>query len=358
MNTRNSILMAANDVGASGTKIIDLNYPSVISRISVIFNAINPGSVTIQEVPAANIPRIEVVDGSRVLFSLSGMQTHALDFFDSGHQYICGGYFVPAWGLVARLIINFGRFLFDPLLALDLKKFSNPQLKITYDEDAAVADVVSNTLTVTADIFDEKVVEPTGFLMNKELYNYTPAANATEEIDLPNDFTLRKLIVQARVPDLWFGGIIGNLKLSEDNDVRIPFDLTGNQLEGWVHERMGEYKDGIIANLDTITGVDIFHAPTQGVKPRGDFFCASDVLDNIPFGYRNKYKTTTMTGYTVMDIAGTMPHGCICIPFGDQQDMDDWYKVAGKNIKLKLKAGGSIGSTEEFHILTQQMRPY
>ena len=358
MNYRNSVLLSPADVGDAGTKIIDLNFPDVISRITVIFSAINPGSITIQEVPAANVPKIEIVDGSNVLFSLTGMQAHALDFFDTGRSYSCGGSYVPAWGLVARLTLNFGRWLFDPLLALDPKKFINPQLKITFNEDAAVASVITNSLTVIADLFDEKAAAPTGFLMDKELYNYTPVANATEEIDLPSDYPYRKLIVQARVPDLWFGGIIGNIKLSEDNDKRIPLDLTSSLLENWVHTLMGEYRDGIIADLNTITGVDIYHAPTQGVKMRGDFYCISDVLADIPFGYRNKYACTTNTGCSVLDIAGTMPHGCICLPFGDQKEPADWYDVKGKTLKLKVKAGGSIGASEEFRVFTQQLRAY
>lgn len=358
MNTRNTTLLSGNDVGASGTKILDLNFPDVISRITVKFSATNPATITIQEVAAANIPKIEIVDGSNVIFSLTGMQTHALDFFDTGRQYICGGSYVVAWGLVAYLTINFGRFLFDPLLGFDPKKFINPQLKITYDEDAAVADAVVNELTVYADVFDEKAVSPTGFLMNKEVFSYTPVAGATEEIDLPDDYPYRKLILQARVPDLWFGGIISNMKLSEDNDKRIPFDLSSGLLEHWLGEKYGAYYDGIIADLDTTTGVDIYHAPTQGCKLRGDFYCDSDVIDNMPFGYRNKYLTTTMTGYTVMDIAGTMPHGCMCIPFGDQINVEDWYQVAGKTLKLKVKAGGDIGATEEFNVITQQYRPY
>lgn len=358
MNYRRSLLLSPVDVGPSGTKVIDLNFPDKVSRIMIKFDAINPASVTIQECAAANIPKVELVDGSNVLFSLTGLQTHALDFLDTGRQYICGGSYVPAWALSTILMINFGRFLFDPQLALDPKKFTNPQLKITFDEDAAVANAVDNSLLVMADIFDEKAVTPTGFLMNKELYDYIPVAGATEEVDLPNDFTFRKLILQARVPDLWISGIIDNLKLSENNDQKIPFDLTGSQLENYVHERFGECRDGIIANLNTVTGVDIYHMPTQGVKPRGDFYCISDVVQLVPFGYRNKYATESAAGCSVLDIAGTIPHGCICIPFGDQQDPTDWYVPGTKALKLKIKAGTGKTFTESFHVLTQQMRPY
>lgn len=358
MNYRNSILLSPKDVGAAGTEVIDLDFPDVISRLTIIFNVINPGSITIQEVPAANVPKIELVDGSNVVASLTGMQAHAINFFDTGEQYSSGGSYVAAWGLVFRVALNFGRFLFDPIYALNPKKFTNLQLKITYDEDAAVASAVVNTLTVIADLFDDKAAAPTAFLMNKEIFAYTPTAGASESVDLPSDYPYRKLILQARVPDLWFGAIISNLKLSENNDSKIPFDLTSSLLENWIHQLYGEYRDGIIANLNTVTGVDIFHAPTQGVKLRGDFYCTSDVLDNIPFGYRNLYKTATMTGYTVMDITGTMPHGCLCIPFGNQQDPTDWYDMKGKVIKLIVRAGTSIGASEEFHVIAQQVRAY
>lgn len=358
MNYRNSILLSPSDVGASGTKIIDLDFPDIISRLSIIFQTINPGAVSIQEHVAANLPKIEIVDGSNVACSLTGLQAHALEFFDMGKLYPGGGSFVPAWGLVHIANLNFGRFLFDPILALNPKKFTNLQLKVTFDEDASVASTIVNTLTVTADLFDEKTVAPTGFLMNKDIFDYTPVANAVEQIDLPADYQYRKLMFQARVPDLWFGAIISNLKLTEDNDKRIPLDLTGSLLESWLHQMWGECSEHILADLDTTTGIDIFHAATQGILLRGDFYCESDVLNNVPFGYRNKYKTTTQTGFQPMNIAGTMPHGCLCIPFGNQLDPTDWYAVSGKVLKLKVTAGSSIGAGQEFHVIGQQMRPY
>lgn len=355
---RNSVLLSPADVGGSGTKIIDINFPEVISRLTIIFQAFNPGSITIQEVAAANIPKIEIVDGSNVLFSLTGMQTEALDHFDTGNKYICNGSFVPTWGLDAVMNINFGRFLGDPLLAFDPKKFVNPQLKITFDEDAAVASAITNELSVIADIFDEKAITPTGFLMNKELYSYIPVAGATEEIDLPSDYPYRKLVVQARVNDLWFGGIIANLKLTEDNDRKIPMDLDAVRLEKWLEKVNGYYGCAVLTDLNTATGVTCYYAPTQGIRMSPDVFCTGGMLDNVPFGYSNLLKTTTMTGVTPIDIRGMFPHGCLNVPFGNQQDVADAYDVKGKNLKLKLKAGSGKTFTETFRIFTQQIRSY
>jgi len=358
MRYRTSLLLSPTDVGEAGTKVIDLNFPDILSRLTILFSVTNPGTQAPIEHPSANLPKVEIVDGSNVIFSLTGMQAHALEFYDTGKLYPGGGSFVPTWNLVHNCVINFGRFLHDPLLGFDPKKFTNPQLKITYDEDAAVTSAVANTLCVIADMFDELVPAPTGFLMNKELYSYTPLASATEEIDMPNDYPYRQILIQARVNDLWFGGIIGNVKLSEDNDKRIPIDLTGSQLESLMHALYGPCTEHIVADLNTTSGVTLFHAATQGIMLRGDFYNTGSLVDNVPFGYSSLLKTTEMTGATPMDIAGTMPHGIISLPLGDIQDLADVYEIAGKSLKLKIQAGSGKTFTETFHVLTQQVRTY
>ena len=358
MRYRTSLLLSPTDVGASGTKVIDLNFPDILSRLTILFSTLNPATQAPIEHPSANLPKIEIVDGSNVIFSLTGMQAHAVEFYDTGRLYPGGGSFVPAWNLVHNAVINFGRFLHDPVLGFDPKKFTNPQLKITFDEDAAVTSTVENTLCVIADMFDELAAAPTGFLMNKELYSYSPLAAATEEIDMPNDYPYRQILIQARVNDLWFGGIIGNVKLTEDNDKRIPIDLTGSQLESLMHALFPPCSEHIVADLDTTTGVTLFHAATQGIMLRGDFYNTGSLIDNVPFGYSSLFKTTTQTGSQPMDVAGTIPHGIVSLPLGNIQDLADLYDVKGKSLKLKIKAGSGKTFTEEFHIITQQVRNY
>jgi len=353
-----SLLLSPTDVGTAGTKVLDLDFPDVVSRLTILFSTLNPATQAPIEHPAANLPKIEIVDGSNVIFSLTGMQAHALEFYDMGRLYPGGGSFVPTWNLVHNAVINFGRFLHDPVLGFDPKKFTNPQLKITYDEDAAVTSTVENTLCVIADLFDELAAAPTGFLMNKELYSYNPLAGATEEIDMPTDFPFRQIFLQARVNNLWFGGIIGQVKLTEDNDKRIPLDVTGSQLESLMHQLFGPCTEHIVCDLAADTGVTLFHAATQGIMLRGDYYNTGSLIDNVPFGYSSLLKTATQTGSSPIEIAGTMPHGIVSLPLGNIQDMADLYDIKGKSLKLKIKAGSGKTFTEEFHILTQQVRSY
>jgi hypothetical protein len=357
MKYRNTTILSREDVGASGVKTVDLKLADIISRLKIRFGII-VASATPTETPAAGITKIQVVDGSDVLYELSGMQSQAMDFYDVGHIRHNNGSFVVTWELIANFYVNFGRRLWDPELALDPTKFVNPQLKITFDEDAACATPTSNALSVLADVFDEKVPSPRGFLSSKELYTYTPVSNAWEEIDMPTDHPYRKLLLEMRTADKWFGAMINEIKLSENNDKRIPLHLDNEELEYWLHDMYGQYIEQFAIDLNDTTGVDIYHTPTQGVVFSGNCYVSSDVLEAVPFSYVNKGKSGDNIGAQTIRVAGYFPHGCIAIPFGNQDDIDDWYDVKGKALKLKIKGGDSVGSSQTYRVCTQQMRSY
>lgn len=358
MNYRTTELIAETDVGTAGTKTLDITLSDVISRIQVKFATRNPaGALTITETEVANLPKVELVDGSDVLFSLSGMLAQAMDFFDTLKPNQSNGSFVPSWDLVCMVNMNFGRYLWDPELALDPKRFNNPQLKIQHSEAAAVTNTVDNKLTVLADVFDEKAVSPLGFLMNKELKAYNGVANAWEETDLPVDFPHRKLIIQARQADLWLGAILAHIKLTENNDKKIPLDMDIKHLERWLESIWPPYWQHMVADLDQTTGDVLYTIPTQGLTMDGNPV-TSAILNAIPFSYHNTIKSNVSAdiGYEAFEVQGYLPHGCLCIPFGLQNDYSDWYNASGKSLILKIKAGELQSGT--IHIANQQLRRY
>ena len=139
MNYRLAKLLSPEDLGTAGTKVIDINVSDVISRIDIIFRTKN-GDTAFEDHPAGNITKIEMVDGSDVLFSLSGREAQALNFYDRGRP--ADNHMTGSNGEYMRAIfgLDFGKYLFDPTLAFDPSKFINPQLKITWDEDVANLD--------------------------------------------------------------------------------------------------------------------------------------------------------------------------------------------------------------------------
>ncbi|GAG58540.1 unnamed protein product, partial [marine sediment metagenome] len=56
---------------------------------------------------------------------------------------------------------------------------------------------------------------------------------------------------------------------------------------------------------------------------------------------------------------GYIPHGLVSIPFGNPAEPADWYDVTKVgSLKLRLKAGASLGATPTAQVITQQLRSY
>jgi len=354
-NQRVATILSRTDVGASGVHTEDLNLREVISRIRVRFGVIN-SSGTPTEVAAQNIPKIEIVDGSDVLFSLSGIQAQALDFYQTGRVRHNNGSYVVPWELIANFYINFGRRLWDPDLALDPKKFNKPQIKVTFDEDVATAAPTANYLSILADVFDEKAVSPNGFLMSKELYSYAPASNGWEFIPLPKDWPYRKLMIEARAADLWLGALIGEVKLSEDNDKKVPLDLIVQELENWLRDLFPRYVEHLAVDLVDTTGIYVYITPTQGISINGYAYTKAGLYEAVPFGYKIYGCVSSDIGHQTIELVGDVPHGCIAIPMGDQNDPTDWWDLAGKSGELQIKGGSAVTGT--YRVVTEQYRKY
>lgn len=358
MNYRLAEILAPEDLGATGTKPFDITLRDVISRIDVIFRTQN-GNSTWTDHPAANIQKIELIDGSDVLESFTGIEVQALNFYDrkmSIENHMTGSngeYMRASFGL------DFGRYLYDQELAFDPKKFVNPQLKITWDEDVANLSCSTNSLMIIAYIFDELKPTPVGFLMNKELYSYTPTASANEYIDLPTDYPIRKLILGSHQSGYTFTQMLAEIRLSEDNDKRVPFDITGDELF-WEMKRL------FPAHIE-----NVYHAITQSdttfkVTPAEDAVLqghSTSTAQALMLIYGNgglataKFADATETAY--MRCMGYIPHGYACIPFGNQELIDNWYDVTKLgSLQLRIKAGASLGSTPTTQVTAQQIRKY
>ncbi|GAH45608.1 unnamed protein product [marine sediment metagenome] len=192
MNYRLAKILARKNYTEDAVEPIDINIADPISQMVVVYEVVGKGADDLLAHPAKCITKIELIDGSDVLYSLSGVEAQAVDFYHNKRE--------PANRLDYYLNsecfqifnINFGRFLYDPLLAFDPRKFTNPQMKITIDLNASETGVESGHLTVLAHTFDEKMITPSGFLMHKEIKSWNLAADAHEYTDLPTDsLTLR-----------------------------------------------------------------------------------------------------------------------------------------------------------------------
>jgi len=355
MNYRVASILPSESVDIKATKTLDLKIADPISRITIQIKGKNENSDPIDH-PAKMIPKIEVVDGSDVLFSLSGLEAQALNYYDKGYMpHTVLNYITPAYA-IATFDIDFGRYLYDPILALDPKKFTNPQLKITHDLDLGGCTSAEADLSVFAHIFDQKAVTPTGLLMSKEQYSYTLVADAKEQIELATDFPYRKILLQSLADILQPFEQYSKIKLSEDNDRKVVInDERASDLLKLL--RMWPPFTENIYGL-TVNGDELFYCAASYEKAVSLVGVAADADAYLNETYGSSVSINDGAEAKIeIIVTGLAPHGTLCIPFGVQGEIEDWYKVAEiGSLRMTITAGSGASGTVEF--ISQQERSY
>jgi len=359
MNYRLAKILARKHYDADAVEPIDINIQDPISQIAVVYEVLGVGGVDLLAHRAAHITKIELIDGSDVLYSLSGVEAQAVDFYHNKREpanrltYLNTDYAYEVYNL------NFGRFLYDPLLAWNPKKFTNPQLKITIDLDASEAGTLSGYLTVMAHAFDEKMITPSGFLMHKEIKSWNLADGGHEYTDLPTDFPYRKLFLRAQRYDEKPEVQVDNIKLSEDNDKRIPVDASTSEVMRAIQSQTPPYRENLLyPGYDTARA--IYVTPTSRALYSATAWHAllHEVTSALSFGDGGRiYHIDERSGPNVQCVGeGYLPHGVFEIPFGIQNDIDDWYDVTKVgSLKADIIGGEATGTAE---LMLQQYRTY
>lgn len=358
MNYRKATILASESATTATTKDIDIDLEEVISRIQIKFNGTNTDIVPTAQ-HAKQISKVEIVDGSDVLLSLSGQEIEAKMFYDYKNGPSYEREFRNDVENYLTLDLLFGRKLWDKSLAFDPKKFKNPQLKITHNKALGGSLPDAATLEVYADVFDEKPVSPIGWIMPKEFYTYTtPATAANKYIDLPRDHIIKRIMLMVSKPDSWWENLVTSVTISEDHDKRKPIDHNGGDLVSMVQTQYGEYRELIV---DTIRGTgpqSMYITPTDSAY----VFLSSIGLGASGFLETNAERTG---GYQTIEanathtfralVCGYLPHGCLPLDFGDPEDLDDWYDVTKKGtVQLIPKASGEVA----LNVILEQLRKY
>lgn len=351
-------ILEAEDLGASGTKVIDIKLLDVISRITVMFKTKNSSS-TLSDHAAANITGIELIDGSEVLFSLSGKQTEGVNFYNNyGLPYTYLQRDGDVWQ-TATFLLDFGRWLWDETFAFDPKKFRNPQLRITFDEDVSQTGTTENTCEVYAYAFDEREVTPQGLIRIQEQYSYGLTAGGKQYIDLPTDHILREVYVQALVIGDWFIESISNIKLSENNGKRIPVDFGSTFMGEVVKNVYGYCQESVQCSVPSPADY-IYTAPCDdafpiGVAPRDN----KDVSVSYKGGTRLEIVGETAGGNAIVTVRGLLPFGVCPVLNLTRSNPANWFDVRGLgNLELVLSSpSGAIGGST-VNILTEQLYKY
>jgi hypothetical protein len=360
MNHRMSTIFASKTYAADAVEIIDLDVADPISALVFDLQIHNSaaGSMTLH--PLASVPKIEIVDGSDVLFALSALEADALQWYN--HKGFPSNYnYALAGGYCCRYVhINFGRFLWDPLFAFDPSKFKNPQLKITIDLDGGGLNPTYVKVAVHAMLFDQKMISPTGFLMSKEIKNYTPTGGGHEYTDLPTDYPFRKFLLKCQTAGTEPGQLLTNLKITEDQDKRVIFDHQPDDIIRAVLADYPQVEEDYWFALNTSNRY-LMTAPTTRVTAYGEVWAAAAVAQDPAFydgdGGRLKTIAAANPSNTQIHVRGWLPHGVFMIPFGDQMNPEDWYDVTTIG-SLKADINSYAAAAGGIQLFLEQLRSY
>jgi hypothetical protein len=358
MNYRQVLLEDNIDISTAATKTFDLDLIDTISRLSFKFNVVNDAStIAIVKHPMACVSKIELVDGSDVLHSLSAKQMAAAMFYNdkmSPQSFISG---ITSGHSYFDVDLDFGRFLYDPVLAFDPTKFANPQIKITYNKVTNDANSGSMYLSMLAEVFDEKKPSPTGFLMRKEVESWTPASDTHEYVTLPRDYAYRRLFLTGYATDNHVRKQIAEVKLSEDQDKRVPYNINTRTLLPMQMRQFGPVRE--IFHIVGSTSTEVFYSMASYEAQ----------VNAIPTVSEDLF-ITTVTGDVVTvdaetgsnriegEVFGYVPFHTFPLVFGDQMDLADWYDVSKiGSLKLDVLAG-TVGTSPVGCAFLEQLRTY
>jgi hypothetical protein len=176
------------------------------------------------------ISKIEVLDGSTVLASVSGLELLAFNCFNNGfmpYQDFHGGVSLVT---SEELCLCFGRFLGDKAFYLNPKLFTNPMLRISGAYTvSATAGIATGTgaISVVARVIESGAPAYQGFIMRKEISSFTSAASGDQPTVLPVDYPYMGLLVAALKTTIPPDTILTNFKLTRNTDQFVDFNITG-----------------------------------------------------------------------------------------------------------------------------------
>jgi len=355
---RHATLLPSESATTAGTKTIDIDVTDPISMLEIIMKATSAGTAQTAH-PAANVSKIEIVDGSTVMASLSGKELQARAFYNT--KCMPDNYIADVTGVMAYASFPyfFGRKLWDPSLAFDPAKFKNPQLKITHNYRVADTAASAATLEVYAHMFDEKKISPIGFLRATEHYTYTCAAEGSvETIDLPRDLPIRQMIIHGTGTNYFPWQVANKVKIEENGGAKVPYDFSTSAWLKWLKQAYGRVEEPAILSLSD-TPRHVYPAATFTIHTHPITETVTNIVSIESSAPTNPFTLdVTAADEASAVISGYCPHYAFTIPFGDQQDMDDWYDVSPLgSLKMKVTAG-SATTNGTVQVVLEQLKKY
>jgi len=358
MNYRIFKFYARKEHTSDTTITVDLNMVDPISSIVIEIGTTNATDGLVAHLMNC-ITKLEVIDGSDVLYSLDGYEADALDWYNQKGKFRCNDDTLFNGSAQKRYVgINFGRYLWDKEYAFDPKRFTNPQLRLTLDINGGGATPSSLFITMFAAMFDQRLVSPVGLFMSKEIKKWTVGSDTHEYTELPLDYPYRNVYLRVFAEATPPSQCIYTIKLSEDQDKRIPIDLGPVDLLRCVANRY-PYVEEDYRYIVKAVQQTLYCAASDWITAYANQWGNAAGGANIALGDYGggsiKCLSSSGSQTAQIHVRGYVPHCVWEIPCGLQDDPEDFYDVRSLR-SLRADIHGVTASTA--YLFLQQVRNY
>ena len=302
------------------------------------------------------VSKLQILDGSRVLHSLSMAEEIALNCYRSG-RFPASDLTLDAAGVIDEdAYIEFALHPDDDEHYLDTNNYTSPILSFTHALTiSATAGFATGTgkLTVEALLADGQAPASLGFMLSKEFASATLAASGVASNLLPLDLPYIALMNLTGVDGKNPLTAVSNLKLTIDNDTDIPFNRATADMEKELRQKYEPFFQvfrPIAGGTADSVKSDLYALVSADVGPAGA--TAKSIVTVVSVNDITTAKTTGETGFQEIVVSGYLPMGAIYMPFGNGRDVDDFLNPTGFK---KLDLQQTQGEADSTQVVTVQL---
>lgn len=363
MKVRDALFVSAETLTDSFSKTYSLVGMGKIQHIRLKFAATNGGTSNTVGKLHSLVSKIEVVDGSDVLFSCSMLEGISANCFNNmlmPFQDLSAG---AAVVIRDEVFINFGRFTGDREFYLDTVNYKNPQLKVTgVFAVSATVGIATGTgaLTVIVRIIEDGAPPYRGFIMRKEKFTWTTAASGDQVVELATDLPYMGIIVAALKTTIEPDTILTNFKLTRDTDRYIDFNISGRDAYAKNLEDFGPFRQKFRPLTDTAaTWLGDLYFKTGAWFSRPGATAKSITTAVAAESVTTAATTGGTADLTELELEGGAPGAAVYLPFhaGDPYTVpnpDDFLNPSGLGkLQLIVSQGVVSGAAS---VVTEQVR--
>jgi len=244
--------------GDAATRRVELGRDVALSAILLRIECTN-GATSGTELLIDAIDRIEIVDGSQVLFSLEGTELYKWNWVWLRKRPPQVRTMAAAGVQELALLIPFGRSIGDKRLYLPTGRFQRPELTIEFSPTISATAFATATFTITAVEYSWPLGEvpgaTLGYLRTRQIRAFTSAASGDEDIELDRTNPYMGALVYAREAAIADGVDITIVEVRENDGRVIPFRgrFLDIQMENQVMFDLDPVEEGIALLTDAET---------------------------------------------------------------------------------------------------------